>query len=87
MISVNIQLKRHITKLVKKIAPEAYIDHSFTSGVIHYKSNARMNYNDTKCFYKFDSSTNNFDEYKLNMQLDFIGTFASLHGVMYEVKP
>ena len=86
MLSVKIQLKRHIHRLVKMLTNDFRIDHNFNSGVIYYKSDLIMNYFDCRVFYTFDNSTNNFDDYKLNIQLDYDKQFADIYNTIVTIK-
>ena len=86
MISVKVQLKRHMTKMVKTITNDFRLDFNIGSGVIYYKSNLIMNYFDSKVFFKYDSSTNDYNSYKLNIQLDFDKLFDSINNTTVTIK-
>ncbi len=79
MISVKKQLERAVKKLVKeKFNASYYIKHeTFNSGYITYPSYG-CNYNDNKVYYTWDNSTNDFDVYKLKLQLDWNNHFRCI---------
>ena len=86
MISVGIQLKRQITKLVKTITNDFTITHGLDGGIIYFKSNLGLNYFDKKVCYKFENSTNNYDDYKLIMSLDWDNNFNSIDNTIVTLK-
>ena len=87
MISVKIQLKRHMLKLVKNAKIDCEIQHdSFSEGVLYYKSNSFINYYDKKCFYKFENSTNDFNNYKLHIVLYLDNIFKTIDNTIVTIK-
>ena len=86
MVSVKIQLKRHIEKLIKSINKNCHIiNDSFSTGKITYASEGN-NYNDKAVFYAFDNSTNDYDTYKLHITCDWDNKFNAINHSLFTIK-